>query len=125
MIGYVTLGTNDIGKATAFYDELLAVVGIGRFMESDHFVAWAKSPDTPALSVIRPHDQKPATVGNGVMVSLQMDNTEQVDHIHAKALSLGGEDEGAPDIRNGGILYIAYFRDLDDNKLAAYTMGNN
>ncbi len=123
MIGYVTLGTNNIEKACAFYDELLSVVGIGRFMESDHFVAWAKSPDTPALSVIKPHDQNPATVGNGVMVSLLMDNTEQVDQLHAKALSLGGKDEGAPGVRDGGALHIAYFRDLDGNKLSAFTMG--
>jgi len=124
MIGYVTLGTNDIAKATAFYDELFSVIGVGRIMEGDHFIAWAKSPDTPALSVIKPYDEKPATVGNGVMVSLLMENTEQVDALHAKALSLGSDDEGAPGIRDGGALYIAYFRDLEGNKLAAFTMGN-
>jgi len=122
MIGYITLGTNDIDKAAAFYDELLATIGAGRFMESDHFVAWATAEDTPALSVIKPYDGNPATVGNGVMISLLMETPEQVANFHAKALSLGGSDEGAPGVREGGGFNIAYFRDLDGNKLAAFTM---
>jgi len=35
MIGYITVGTNDLEKAVAFYDALLAVAGAGRFMEED------------------------------------------------------------------------------------------
>jgi catechol 2,3-dioxygenase-like lactoylglutathione lyase family enzyme len=31
MIGYVTLGSNDVQRAAAFYDELLALIGAGRF----------------------------------------------------------------------------------------------
>ena len=122
MIGYITLGTNDIEKASAFYDELLAMIGAGRFMENDSIVVWATSPDTPALSVIKPYDGNPATVGNGMMISLLLDSPEKVDAFHAKALSLGGTDEGAPGERNAGGLYISYFRDLDGNKLAAFTM---
>ena len=122
MIGYITLGTNDMQKAVAFYDELLATIGAGRFLEADHFVAWATSPEAPALSVIKPYDGNPATVGNGVMISLSLESPEKVDAFHAKALSLGGTDEGAPGERNAGGLYISYFRDLDGNKLAAFTM---
>ena len=122
MIGYITLGTNNIDKAAAFYDELFASIGIGRFMEGDHFIAWAKAPDTPAFSVIKPYDGNTATSGNGTMISLAMESPEQVAEFHAKALTLGGSDEGAPGVRDGGSLYISYFRDLDNNKLAAYTM---
>lgn len=56
MIGYVTLGTNDLPRAAKFYDELFAIIGAGRFMEEDTFVAWATSQDAPALSVTRPYD---------------------------------------------------------------------
>lgn len=122
MIGYTTVGTNNMARATAFYDQLFATIGAGRFMEGDHFVAWAKSPDTPAFSVITPYDGNAATIGNGVMISLSMDSTQQVAEFHAKALSLGAVDEGAPGLRPGGALYISYFRDLDGNKLAAFTM---
>ncbi|MHC4065677.1 MAG: VOC family protein, partial [Planctomycetota bacterium] len=74
MIGYVTLGTNDVERAARFYDQLLAEIGAKRFMETDTFIAWATSPKAPALSVIKPFDGKAASVGNGVMVALGMDS---------------------------------------------------
>ena len=82
MIGYVTLGTNDFDRAAKFYDELLATVGAARWMESDRFIAWSVSPTTPAVSIIKPFDGKPATVGNGVMVALAMDSPEKVDAVY-------------------------------------------
>jgi catechol 2,3-dioxygenase-like lactoylglutathione lyase family enzyme len=122
MIGYVTLGTNDLEKAAGFFDELLALIGAKRFMESEKFIAWAVSPTAPALCVTRPYDGHAATVGNGVMVALVVDSTAKVDGLHAKALELGGTDEGAPGPRGDGF-YAAYFRDLDGNKLNAFCMG--
>jgi len=121
MIGYVTLGTNKFDAAAKFYDELFATIGAGRLMEGDSFIAWATSPGTPAVSIIRPYDGKPATVGNGVMVAIAMDSSEKVDAFHAKAQQLGGADEGAPGPR-GSNFYAGYFRDLDGNKLNAFCM---
>jgi predicted lactoylglutathione lyase len=121
MIGYVTLGSNDVAKAADFYDELLSIIGAKRFMESEKFIAWSVSPKSPALSVTKPFDGKAATTGNGVMVALVMDSTDKVDALHAKALELGGADEGAPGPRGDGF-YAAYFRDLDGNKLNAFCM---
>jgi catechol 2,3-dioxygenase-like lactoylglutathione lyase family enzyme len=120
MIGYVTLGTNDIARAASFYDALLGVIGAGRFMESETFVAWAVDPDKPSLGVIKPFDGNPATVGNGTMVSLVVDSNEKVDAVHRKALELGGKDEGAPGPRGTPGFYAGYFRDLDGNKLNCY-----
>lgn len=122
MIGYVTLGTNDLAKAVAFYDELLAVIGASRFMAAeDVFVAWAVNPDQPGLSVTRPWDGNPATAGNGTMVALAVDSKERVDEVYAKAMELGGSDEGPPGTRMEGF-YAAYFRDLDGNKLNVFCM---
>jgi len=115
MIGYVTLGTNDMDRAAKFYDELLAVIGAKRLMETDKFIMWSASPTTPALSVIKPFDGKPASVGNGVMVALMVKEPAQVDAVHAKALSLGAQDEGPAGPR-GSTFYCGYFRDLDGNK---------
>jgi len=122
MIGYVTLGTNNLERAAAFYDELFSLIGAGRFMEMDGFIAWAVSPGKPAVSLTKPYDGKPATVGNGVMVALVMQSTDQVDALHAKALELGGADEGAPGPRGDSGFYAGYFRDLDGNKLNAFCM---
>jgi predicted lactoylglutathione lyase len=122
MIAYVTLGTNDIERAGRFYDALLAELGATRLMQDDRFIAWATAPDKPAVSVTKPFDDKPATVGNGVMVALMMESREKVDAFHAKAIALGGTDEGEPGQRGPGF-YAGYFRDLDGNKLNAIFMG--
>ena len=121
MIGYVTLGTNDFARAAKFYDALFAEIGAKRAMEMDTFIAWASAPNTPMVSIIKPYDGKPATVGNGVMVAIATDSPATVQKLHAKALQLGAKDEGAPGDRGGGF-YAAYFRDMDGNKLNAFCM---
>lgn len=121
MIGYVTLGTNDLATAAAFYDALMAELGARRIMEESQFVAWARDMDSPGLSVTRPFNGERATVGNGTMVALQLDNQQQVDRVHAKALELGGKDEGAVGFREEMPgFYAGYFRDLDGNKLNVF-----
>jgi len=124
MIGYVTLGTNDLEKAGEFYDQLLTVIGAQRFMGVEgRYIAWAVAPDKPAMSVTKPFDGEAATVGNGMMVALAVDSSAKVDALHAKALELGGTDEGAPGPRGDSGFYAGYFRDLDGNKLNAFFMG--
>ena len=118
MIGYITLGTNDLERAGAFYSELLAELGAKQLMKTKRFMNWANAQGTPALSLMIPFDKQPATVGNGVMVALSAESKEQVDAVHQKALDLGAQDEGAPGPR--GPLYAAYFRDLDGNKLNVF-----
>lgn len=123
MIGYVTLGTNDMEKAVEFYDQLFATIGAGRFIETDQFVAWATGNDSAGVSVTKPFDGKPATVGNGSMVAIMLDSTEQVDAFYHKALELGGTCEGKPGLRGEMAgFYAGYFRDLDGNKLNAFHM---
>ena len=121
MIGYVTLGTNRFDDAAKFYDELFASIGAVRILESDRFIAWGTGMKSPAVTIARPFDGEPATVGNGVMIALAMDSPEKVDALHAKALELGGTDEGAPGPRSEQF-YAGYFRDLDGNKLNAFCM---
>jgi predicted lactoylglutathione lyase len=121
MIGYVTLGTNDLARAAAFYDALLAEIGGKRFMENEQFIAWTNSETSPGIGLTKPFDGKAATVGNGVMVALQMDSKEMVDKVYAKAIALGAKDEGPAGPR-GDNFYAGYFRDPDGNKLNAFCM---
>jgi predicted lactoylglutathione lyase len=123
MIGYVTLGTRDLQKAAKFYDAIAKELGVGRMMEMEKFIAWGKPGGGAGLGLAMPFDGKPATVGNGVMVALEARDKAQVDRIHRLALSLGGQDEGAPGPRGEGGFYAGYFRDLDGNKLNAFVMG--
>ncbi len=119
MIGYVTLGTNDMARAAKFYDALLALFGAKRGYETERYVAWGTAPTAPMLLVIKPYDGKPATPGNGTMVSLAARSKADVDAVYKKALELGGKDEGPAGPRGDGF-YAGYFRDLDGNKLAVF-----
>ncbi len=121
MIGYTTVGTNDLPRATAFYDALFEAVGLKQLGKFGRGVGWGTSWDRPCFAVMTPHDGQAATVGNGTMVALVYREPAQVNAMHAKALALGGKDEGAPGDRGGGF-YGAYFRDLDGNKLCAFCM---
>jgi catechol 2,3-dioxygenase-like lactoylglutathione lyase family enzyme len=120
MIGYALLGTNDIARASAFYDAVLDLMGASRFMESERFIAWAVAPDKPSLGVCMPYDGKAASVGNGTMIALTVDSNDKVDAVYRKALELGATDEGPPGPRGLSGFYAAYFRDLDGNKLNCY-----
>lgn len=121
MLGYVTLGTNDMARSAAFYDALLAEFGANRGMETDRFIAWSFGSGQ-MLCVIKPYDGQPASVGNGTMVSLGASSPAQVDAVYARAIALGAADEGAAGPR-GDSFYAGYFRDPDGNKLAVYVSG--
>ena len=122
MIGYVTLGTNDLPRAAAFYDALLAEIGAKRLWDSEGGIAWGMSMDKPSLGILKPYDGKPATVGNGVMAAIVVDSKEKVDRVYRKAIALGAQDEG-PNGPRGENFYAGYFRDLDGNKLNCCCMG--
>ena len=128
MIGYATLGTNDIDAALTFYDALLATAGGKRLMQMPDerkLTFYGAGADKPMLVVGKPYDGQAATAGNGTMVALAADSRAQVDQVHAKAMELGGADEGAPGMRGPEEMgfYGAYFRDLDGNKLCVFKMG--
>ncbi len=121
MIGYVTIGTNDLQRAGKFYDALLGELGAKRYMENDRLISWSAGNNTPGIGLIKPFDGKTATAGNGAMVALHVDSPEKVQTLYAKALALGGKDEGPPGVRVGNF-YAAYFRDPEGNKLNAFCM---
>jgi predicted lactoylglutathione lyase len=121
MIGYVTVGTNDFDKATAFFDKVLEKLGGTRGFATDRMQAYAAGGG-PMVMVCKPYDGEAATAGNGMMVSLAAPSHEIVQQVHADALAAGGADEGAPGERIPGF-YGAYFRDLDGNKFCVFKMG--
>ena len=128
MIGYVTLGSNDLERARAFYAALLAEIGgreVKRF-EENGFTMYGVGRGQPAICITKPYNGKAAVAGNGNMVAFVLKERAQVDALHAKALALGGTDEGAPGVRGEEgpqAFYGAYFRDLDGNKLCAFRIG--
>ena len=121
MIGYVTLGTNDLQRAAKFYDLIAGELGVGRMMEFDTFIAWGKPGGGAGIGLTKPFDGNQATVGNGVMAAFEAKDEAQVQRIYDLALANGGSDEGAPGLR-GEAFYAGYFRDPDGNKLNAFVM---
>lgn len=121
MIGYVTLGTNDLARAARFYDALAAEMGVGRMMEFPTFIAWGTRGGPAGIAATVPFDGQTATVGNGTMVALEARDRDQVDRLHALALAHGGSCDGPPGPRSEAF-YGGYFRDPDGNKLNAFVM---
>lgn len=123
MLAYTLLGTNDLPRAVAFYDEIASLLGAPRLMGFDRSQLWGAG--FPAFGVCLPYDGAPATAGNGTMIALTAASRAVVDAVHAKALALGGRDEGAPGVRGADAdgFYAAYFRDLDGNKLCVCKIG--
>ena len=123
MLSHSMLGTNDLERAVAFYDQVLELFGATRVFATPRLVAWGTKG--PEFIVGLPHDGQPATVGNGTMVALSAPTRAMVGEVHAKALAAGGADEGAPGVRgadeNG--FYGAYFRDIDGHKVCVYRFG--
>ena len=122
MIGYVTLGTNDLPRAAKFYDAVAGEMGVGRMMDFETFVAWGTPGGAAGVAASVPFDQNPASVGNGTMVALQAKDRAQVHRLHEIAMAHGGSDEGEPGPRGDDGFYAAYFRDPDGNKLNAFVM---
>ncbi len=119
-IGYLMMGTDDLTRAAAFYDALLGALGARRFLETERGISWSFGPGTTSLSIARPFDGRPATVGNGVMVALGLASREQVETAYRLAIRLGATEEGKPGPRGDAGFYAAYFRDPDGNKLNVF-----
>jgi catechol 2,3-dioxygenase-like lactoylglutathione lyase family enzyme len=123
MLGYVTIGTNDLARAGTYYDKFAGEFGYQRIMDNGRVIAWGDAA-SGKIGVIaaKPADGAPASVGNGMMVALAAKDRAQVDKLYAMAREMGCPCEGPPGERFPGF-YAAYWRDLDGNKLNAFVMG--
>jgi catechol 2,3-dioxygenase-like lactoylglutathione lyase family enzyme len=121
MLLYVTLGSSDLERSGRFYDAALATLGIERRVTEDDELGYAAPSDTRCrLWVLLPYDGKPASFGNGSMVTLEAPSRAAVDAFHAAAIANGGTDEGGPGLRPfHAHFYACYVRDPDGNKLSA------
>jgi catechol 2,3-dioxygenase-like lactoylglutathione lyase family enzyme len=130
MFSYACLGTNDLQRATCFYDAVLATLGLNRCVSGDadwdrSWSGWGTynsgSVTEASLWVGKPFNEEAATSGNGTMLALRTRSSKEVDDFHAAALANGGSSEGAPGLRPhyGPDFYVAYVRDPDGNKIAA------
>jgi len=125
MIGFVMIGTNDLSKATKFYDILLEVINLKRVITNDKYIGYSskEKPEDIEFYVTNPVNKEKATYGNGTQISFVLKSKETVDKFYKLGIKLGGKDEGAPGIRSGD--YYCYIRDFDGNKICSFAKINN
>lgn len=123
MLSHVTLGVADLERAAAFYDRVLATLGIRRVLDepANGLVGYGGGAEvTPLFFLVRPFDGRPAAVGNGQTFAFEAGDRAAVDRFHAEGLAAGGRDEGPPGLRPHyhSDYYGAYLRDPDGHKIA-------
>ena len=125
MIGFIMVGTNNLDKAINFYDVLLKTIDLKRSVTNDMYAGYSSNKKSKDIEfyVTNPVNKKKATYGNGVQVSFVVDSKETVDKFYKIGIKLGGKNEGAPGIRSGD--YYCYLRDLDGNKVCAFSKIDN
>ena len=121
MIGFVMVGTNNLDKATKFNDTLLNTIELQRVVTNEKYAGYAskEKPDEVEFYVTKPVNKEKATFGNGTQISFLVKSKDLVNNFYNTGIKLGGKDEGAPGIRSGD--YYCYFRDLDENKICAFS----
>ena len=125
MIGFIMVGTNDLDKAINFYDVLLKTIDLKRSVTNDRYAGYSSNKKSKDIEfyVTNPVNKKKATYGNGMQISFVVDSKETVDKFYKIGIKLGGKNEGAPGIRSGD--YYCYLRDLDGNKVCAFSKIDN
>jgi catechol 2,3-dioxygenase-like lactoylglutathione lyase family enzyme len=130
MFTYVCLGTNDLQRATSFYDAVLGALGLRRCITNDpewdrNWAGWGAGAAEVALWLCKPFDNRAASAGNGTMVALSAKSWKEVQDFHAAGILHGGVSEGAPGLRPqyNPDFYAAYLRDPDGNKLSTVCRG--
>jgi predicted lactoylglutathione lyase len=122
MFSFITIGTNDLKNSKIFYNELLKSINIKNVIETDRYIGYAKNSSLNKVEfyLMLPHNKKTATFGNGTMIAFDIISKKDVDMFYNLALKLGATDEGLPGPRHEEH-YYAYFRDLDGNKICAFS----
>ena len=125
MIGFIMIGTNDLNKAINFYDTLLNTIELQRTVANEKYAGYSPKgkPDEVEFYITNPANKEKATFGNGTQISFIVNSKELVNKFYNTGIKLGGKDEGAPGIRSGD--YYCYFRDLDGNKICAFSKIDN
>ena len=124
MIGYVMVGTNNLDQSVKFYDELLKILNLERTEKDDVCAGYSQKGGNGKVEfyVTKPVNKEKATIGNGTQISFVTNSRSIVDKFHETGLKLGGTSEGSGGERpEGSGVYYSYIRDLDGNKICAFT----
>lgn len=121
MLSGVCIGTDDLENGIAFYDRVLATVGMERLKSDTVEAGYGAKGGSPVFWVLLPFNKKDASVGNGTQVMFKAEDRDRVHRFYDTVIELGGTDEGPPGPRaySDGY-YGAYCRDPIGNKLHVF-----
>ena len=121
MFAFITIGTNNLRKSSDFYNKILKPLKIKKVLTHHRYFGYAKKKSTKKIElyIIKPHNNKKATIGNGTMITFKANTKKIVDEVYKIGIRLGAKDEGTPGPRHGKD-YYAYLRDLDGNKICIF-----
>ncbi|MGH6611244.1 MAG: VOC family protein [Burkholderiaceae bacterium] len=122
MIHHVSVGTNDIAAARAFYDAVMSALGLRVLNEDNESVDYGTSDIF--FSIETPVNGEMASPGNGVHVAFKVLDRAMVRKFYELAIANGGKDAGAPGLRPeyDAHYYGAFVCDPDGNKIEAVTL---
>jgi len=124
MIGFVMVGTNNLDRAINFYDILLETIELKRSVTNEKYAGYSSKEKVEDVEfyITNPVNKEKANYGNGTQISFVVNSKDTVDKFYNTGIKLDGQSEGGPGIRSGG--YYCYLRDLDGNKICAFTNNN-
>jgi len=122
LFGFVMVGTNNLVISAKFYDAIFVPLNLIQAIATEKYIGYAQKNNLKDIEfyITKPSNKEPSTYGNGTQISFLVESKKKVDEFHAIGLKNGGTNEGLPGIRSGD--YFAYVRDLDGNKICAYTI---
>ena len=127
MLGFVTIGTNNIQESSKFYDVVLPLLGIKKDLTTERYIGYAKNDGIEKIEfyLMKPFNKKFANPGNGSMIAFLTKSRFEVDNFHKIAIEKGALNEGCPDLRpSDSGDYYSYIRDAEGNKICAYCLSS-
>ena len=121
MFSFITIGTNNLKRSGNFYSKVLKSLKIKKVLIHNRYFGYARiqSQNKIELYIIKPHNKKKATVGNGTMITFMAKSKKEVNNFYNIGIKMGAIDEGKPGPRHGKD-YYAYLRDPDGNKICVF-----
>jgi len=116
------IGTNDLERSRKFYDIVLPTIGLSKIITTERYIGYGDKNKNENIEfyITRPFNKEKASYGNGTQISFLVKSKLLVEKFYNTALKNGAIDEGEPGTRSE-LDYYAYFRDLDGNKICAYS----
>ena len=122
MIDHVSIGVRDLAASVRFYAAVLEPLGMRLLKEREGRTGFGSK--YPELWLNARPGMSAAPADTGAHLCLRARSTAAVDTFHARALALGGTDDGPPGLRAATMVtyYAAFIRDPDGNRIEVMTV---